>query len=98
MKMIHLRPLRFWAAITMLALALQIFSQPQGARTQEKRWYKGNTHTHTVNSDGDSTPDEVVRWYREHGYTLNGDEFYVRAKVIESNGKAAWAQPVFLKE
>src|SRR5215475_3975379 len=65
MKMIHLRPLRFWAAITMLALALQIFSQPHGARTQEKRWYKGNTHTHTVNSDGDSTPDEVVRWYRE---------------------------------
>ena len=32
------------------------------------RWYKGNTHTHTVNSDGDSTPDEVVRWYREHAY------------------------------
>jgi hypothetical protein len=31
-------------------------------------WYKGNTHTHTVNSDGDSTPDDVVRWYREHGY------------------------------
>ena len=31
-------------------------------------WYKGNTHTHTLNSDGDSTPDEVVRWYREHGY------------------------------
>jgi hypothetical protein len=35
---------------------------------QESRWYKGNTHTHTINSDGDSTPDEVVRWYREHGY------------------------------
>src|SRR5687767_3878022 len=32
------------------------------------RWYKGNTHTHTLNSDGDSTPDEVVTWYREHGY------------------------------
>src|SRR5689334_9193303 len=32
------------------------------------RWYKGNTHTHTLNSDGDSAPDEVVRWYREHGY------------------------------
>ncbi len=32
------------------------------------RWYKGNTHTHTLNSDGDSTPDEVVRWYREHAY------------------------------
>ena len=34
----------------------------------ELRWYKGNTHTHTLNSDGDSTPDEVVRWYREHRY------------------------------
>jgi predicted metal-dependent phosphoesterase TrpH len=33
-------------------------------------WLKGNTHTHTLNSDGDSTPDEVVRWYREHGYNF----------------------------
>ena len=32
------------------------------------RWYKGNLHTHTLNSDGDSTPEDVVRWYREHGY------------------------------
>jgi len=32
------------------------------------KWYKANTHTHTLNSDGDSTPDEVVRWYRSHGY------------------------------
>ncbi|ODT04431.1 MAG: hypothetical protein ABS52_05185 [Gemmatimonadetes bacterium SCN 70-22] len=31
-------------------------------------WYKGNTHTHTLNSDGDSSPDDVARWYREHGY------------------------------
>src|SRR5262249_56519942 len=34
------------------------------------RWYKGNTHTHTLNSDGDSTPDDVVHWYREHGYNF----------------------------
>ena len=32
------------------------------------RWYKGNLHTHTLNSDGDSTPFEVATWYREHGY------------------------------
>lgn len=32
------------------------------------RWYKGNTHTHTTESDGDSTPEEVTRWYRERGY------------------------------
>ena len=40
--------------------------QVTGAGTP--RWYKGNLHSHTLNSDGDSTPDEVVRWYREHGY------------------------------
>lgn len=39
------------------------------ARTQPRlRWFKGNTHTHTLNSDGDSSPDDVARWYREHGY------------------------------
>ena len=32
------------------------------------RWYRGNTHTHTINSDGDSSPDDVARWYREHEY------------------------------
>ena len=37
-------------------------------QTDSLNWYKGNTHTHTLNSDGDSTPDEVVRWYREHDY------------------------------
>ncbi len=32
------------------------------------RWYKGNLHTHTLNSDGDSSPHDVATWYREHGY------------------------------
>jgi hypothetical protein len=40
-------------------------AQTSGAKP---RFYRGNTHTHTLNSDGDSTPDDVVRWYREHGY------------------------------
>jgi len=31
-------------------------------------WYRGNTHAHTINSDGDAAPDTVARWYREHGY------------------------------
>jgi hypothetical protein len=44
-------------------------ARPAGAvTTVPARWYKGNTHTHTINQGGDSTPDEVVRWYREHGY------------------------------
>ena len=42
--------------------------ESQAASAAPQRWYKGNLHTHTLNSDGDSTPDDVVRWYREHGY------------------------------
>jgi hypothetical protein len=60
-----------------LALFLGVFSvalvtassvdQVPGPKPQAN-WYKGNLHTHTVNSDGDSTPDDVVRWYRERDY------------------------------
>ena len=34
----------------------------------ELRWFKGNIHTHTNRSDGDSDPEAVVRWYRRNGY------------------------------
>jgi hypothetical protein len=34
------------------------------------RWFKGNTHSHTLNTDGDSPPDTVIRWYRAHGYNF----------------------------
>src|SRR6476620_8259087 len=58
-------------------LAIWLSSAPAGSASPDlqsaaaipaSRWVKGNLHTHTLNSDGDSTPDEVVRWYREHGY------------------------------
>ena len=32
------------------------------------KWYKGNIHTHTTESDGDAAPEKVVSWYRRHGY------------------------------
>jgi len=49
---------------TFLGILLSVlFAGPLPAQ-----WFQGNTHAHTLNSDGDSTPDDVVRWYREHGY------------------------------
>jgi hypothetical protein len=33
-----------------------------------KKWYKGNTHTHSLWSDGDAAPEIVVEWYKEHGF------------------------------
>ena len=32
------------------------------------RWFRGNLHTHSTNSDGDSPPEVVVAWYRDAGY------------------------------
>lgn len=60
-----------WAAWPMLERAAAADDGPafdQAIPGSALRWFKGNTHTHTLNSDGDSTPDDVVRWYREHGY------------------------------
>lgn len=31
-------------------------------------WWKGNTHTHTLWSDGNGLPESVAGWYRTHGY------------------------------
>ena len=50
----------------LLLAALAVAAQERPAL----RWYKGNTHTHTTLSDGDSTPEEVTRWYKDRGYNF----------------------------
>src|SRR5688572_33177674 len=60
-------------AIIAAAVTAGVFLQAQSpaqAPGPQGTWFKGNLHTHTLNSDGDSTPDDVVRWYREHGYNF----------------------------
>ena len=32
------------------------------------RWYRGNLHTHSTNSDGARSPADAVGWYRDAGY------------------------------
>ena len=32
------------------------------------RWFRGNTHAHTLWSDGDHFPEMVADWYRANGY------------------------------
>jgi len=55
-------------AVGVLVVVLPVNLKPQPS--SPGLWFKGNLHTHTLNSDGDSTPDDVVRWYREHGYNF----------------------------
>jgi predicted metal-dependent phosphoesterase TrpH len=32
------------------------------------KWFKGNLHTHTTQSDGKLTPAENIQWHADHGY------------------------------
>jgi hypothetical protein len=73
--------------VALAATCWLLVAMPLESRSGELRWYKGNTHTHTLNSDGDSTPDEVVRWYREHGYhflVLTDHNFLTRVEGLNA--------------
>src|SRR5688572_5918070 len=62
-----------WLLVALsIGFAVTVFSARPRTQDSGPRgvWFKGQLHTHTLNSDGDSTPDDVVRWYREHGYNF----------------------------
>ncbi len=55
-------------SITFILSVMILFALP--SFPQEYKWFKGNTHCHTLNSDGDSYPRQVIRWYRDHEYNF----------------------------
>jgi hypothetical protein len=70
----------------------------QGGEAPPLKWFKGNTHTHTWWSDGDSPPETVAAWYKEHDYDfLVLSEHNILAEGVkwypikEKNQKAALA-------
>ena len=44
--------------------------EPAETPDPSARWWKGNTHTHTLWSDGDGAPELVADWYVRHGYNF----------------------------
>ena len=44
-----------------------LFQKPANDDHQS-RWLRGNTHTHTLWSDGDAPPETAIAWYVDHGY------------------------------
>ena len=53
----------------LLSLVILILAfRPSAAQVPQSNWYKGNLHTHTINSDGDSPPYDVMAWYKRNGY------------------------------
>jgi hypothetical protein len=62
---------RFPAVIGLCILSLLGTARAQEfelLKTEGTFLFKGNTHTHTTMSDGDSPPEEVARWYKGHGF------------------------------
>jgi len=59
-------------AVILIMVCLAISCQRQAVfvvqETSGMRWFKGNTHTHTTMSDGDSSPEVVAGWYKARGY------------------------------
>lgn len=49
-------------ALGLLSLSQAFAPDPQ------PRWWKGNTHTHTLWSDGNALPEYAVTWYKDRGY------------------------------
>lgn len=42
--------------------------KPSETWVQEGTWYKGNTHTHSLWSDGNDFPEMIVDWYKDQDY------------------------------
>lgn len=60
------------ATILLFGLFLPQNGQGQIKNTEAApaRWYKGNTHTHTLASDGNAPASYVVEWYHKQGYNF----------------------------
>jgi hypothetical protein len=55
--------------LSIVLLGLICFSGRADERPGDSpRWYKGNTHAHSLWSDGDEFPEMVADWYKSHGY------------------------------
>lgn len=75
----------------LLSLFLSSSSTSDVSAPPEKRWFKGNLHTHSYWSDGDEYPEMILDWYKTHQYdfvalsdhnTMADDEKWI--KVIKS--------------
>jgi hypothetical protein len=58
-----------FAAVTAAALLAGPAALAEGYKA-ETRWWKGNTHTHSWWSDGDTPPEVVADWYKQRGYNF----------------------------
>ncbi len=62
-------PVKTWKFIAFIFLAGVSCVAAEEDGTQ---WFKGNTHTHSLWSDGNDFPEMIVDWYKAQGYHFLG--------------------------
>jgi len=96
--------LRFLAVIYLFAcLAVFLDSRPAVAETvvltadEEKNWYRGNMHTHSLWSDGNDYLEMIALWYQEHDYNflvftdhniLADSDYWIQVKKSKGGAEA----------
>ena len=57
--------------VTIIAIVFRESRKPEvvsNTWVKEGAWYKGNTHTHSLWSDGNDFPEMIVDWYKDQDY------------------------------
>lgn len=60
--------LRMCLVLVVLGLTCSTLWAAVPAAQPGQAWYRGNTHCHSLWSDGDQFPEMVALWYKQHGY------------------------------
>ena len=58
--------------LTILLLFSLLFAGCDEKQNDNRKWYKGNLHTHSYWSDGDEFPEMIMDWYKTKGYDFVG--------------------------
>ena len=84
------------AVVAVAAIAILPKGSESPGETETLHWYKGNTHTHTLWSDGNDFPDMIVGWYKERGYdflalsdhnVLSRGEKWMKVEAVDKRKK-----------
>lgn len=71
----------------------------------DEQWFKGNTHTHSLWSDGNDFPEMIADWYKKQGYnflvlsdhnTLSRGERWMKTADVEKR-KRSLGRPIVAK-
>lgn len=62
--------MRYLLVIPVLFAVLLAFGCGSTETSHSGYWFRGNTHTHTLESDGDAAPEAVVKLYHDRDYNF----------------------------